>query len=154
MSSPRSIAHDSFSLERTYPASPERVFAAWASQSAKSQWFGEDDENTEEHTLDVRVGGREHISGKVPNGPTFELDAIYQDIVENERAVWSYDIHLDGRRISVSLASIEIFPAPGGATLVMTEHGAFLDGLDTNAQREEGTTQLLDKLGEHLAATA
>jgi hypothetical protein len=36
----------------------------------------------------------------------------------------------------------------------MTEHGAFLDGLDTNAQREEGTTQLLDKLGEHLAATA
>ena len=29
----------------------------------------------------------------------------------------------------------------------MTEQGAFLDGHDTNAQREHGTGELLDKLG-------
>ena len=32
----------------------------------------------------------------------------------------------------------------------MTEQGAFLDGLDTNAQRREGTEQLLGLLGRYL----
>lgn len=145
------VVHDSFALERTYPASPEQVFAAWATQPAKAQWFGETG-GTEEHTLDFEVGGREHLSGKIPDGPSFAYDAVYQDIVENERAVWSYDMHLDGRRISVSLATLEITGVPGGAKLVLTEHGAFLDSLDTNAQREEGTSEILDKLGEVLAA--
>jgi uncharacterized protein YndB with AHSA1/START domain len=150
-----SVVHDRFVIERTYPASPERVFAAWATQAAKSQWFGpEDDGSTDEHTLDFRVGGREHLAGKIPDGPSYDYDATYQDIVENERAVWSYDMQLDGRRISVSVATVEVTGVPGGTRLVLTEQGAFLDGLDTNAQREEGTAELLDKLGKVLAASA
>jgi uncharacterized protein YndB with AHSA1/START domain len=95
-----SVVHDTFVIERTYPAAPERVFAAWSTQAAKSQWFGgEHDGATEEHTLDFRVGGREHLSGKIPDGPTFTYDAVYQDIVDGERAVWAYDMHMDGRRI-------------------------------------------------------
>jgi hypothetical protein len=66
--------------------------------------------------------------------------------------VWSYEMHLDGRRISVSLATIEISSVPGGARLVLTEQGAYLDGLDTSAQREAGTVDLLDDLGKFLAA--
>jgi len=150
--SERSVDHASFTLERTYPAPPERVFAAWASQQAKSQWFGPDADDTGEHTLDFRVGGREHLSGAIPGGPTFTLDATYHDIVDHERVVWSYDIHLDGRRISVSLATVQISPVPGGATLILTEQAAFLDGLDTNGAREQGTVELLDKLGHYLAA--
>lgn len=150
--SEHSVNHASFTLERTYPASAERVFAAWATQEVKAQWFGPDEGATKEHTLDFRVGGREHMSGAIPNGPSFTLDAVYQDIVENERVVWSYEMQMNGRRISVSLATIEILPAPGGAKLVLTEQGAYLDGLDTNAQREEGTAELLDALGTFLAA--
>jgi uncharacterized protein YndB with AHSA1/START domain len=146
------VVHDTFVIERTYPASPERVFAAWSTQAVKSQWFGAGDDATEEHTLDFRVGGRERLSGKIPDGPTFDYDALYQDIVDGERVVWSYDMHLDGRRISVSVATVEITGVPGGARLVFTEQGAFLDGLDTSAQREEGTAEMLDKLGEVLAA--
>lgn len=147
-----SVVHDTFAIERTYQASPDRVFAAWATQAAKSQWFGGDGDGTEEHTLDFRVGGRERLSGKIPDGPTFDYDAVYQDIVDGERVVWSFDMHLDGRRISVSVATVEITGVPGGAKLVFTEQGAFLDGLDTRAQREEGTAEMLDKLGDVLAA--
>jgi uncharacterized protein YndB with AHSA1/START domain len=149
-----SVVHETFVIERTYPAAPERVFAAWSTQAAKSQWFGGPDDGNDEHTLDFRVGGREHLSGKIPDGPTFDYDALYQDIVENERVVWSYDMHLGGRRISVSVATIEITGVPGGAQLVLTEQGAFLDGLDTSAQREEGTAEILDKLGRILADSA
>jgi uncharacterized protein YndB with AHSA1/START domain len=32
----RSVTHGSFSVERTYPAAPQRVFAAWATLEAKT----------------------------------------------------------------------------------------------------------------------
>jgi uncharacterized protein YndB with AHSA1/START domain len=148
-----SVVHDSFSIERSYPVPPEKVFAAWATIDAKKQWFGNEDgiEPVGEQTLDFRVGGREHFSAKA-EGKVFDFDATYCDIVENERIVWTYDMHMDGRRISVSLATVAIAPTPGGSTLVMTEQGAFLDGLDTNEQRAEGTRAFLDALAAFLAS--
>jgi uncharacterized protein YndB with AHSA1/START domain len=143
----RSVTHSTFTLERSYDASPERVFAAWAESSAKTAWFpaGED------HALDFRVGGRESSSGEIQGKP-FTFDALYQDIVPNERIIYSYEMVIDNARLSVSLATIELKPTGGGTRLVLTEQGAFLDGLDDPAQREGGTKMLLDALGEHLAA--
>jgi uncharacterized protein YndB with AHSA1/START domain len=151
-----SVAHSTFVLDRTYPVSPERVFAAWASVEAKSQWFGDPDawEEPDAHTLDFRVGGSEHLRGSAPGGPVFRYDATFCDIVENERIVASYDMHMNEQRISVSLSTMELTPVPGGTRLVLTEQGAFLDGLDTNEQREQGTNEILDKLGAVLAAGA
>jgi len=148
-----SVVHDSFTLERTYPVAPERVFAAWTTIEAKAQWFGSEEgiEPVGAQTLDFRVGGREHFSAKA-EGKLFDFDATYYDIVENQRIVWSYDMRMDGQRISVSLATIELAAVPGGTTLVMTEQGAFLDGLDTNEQRREGTEQFLDNLAAYLGS--
>jgi uncharacterized protein YndB with AHSA1/START domain len=147
----RSVVHDSFAIERTYPVPPERVFAAWATLDAKSQWFGDEEiESIKEHTLDFRPGGREHVSG-VAGEMEFDLAATYHDIVPDSRIVWSYEMHLNGARISVSVGTVELTPVPGGTALVMTEQGAFLDGLDTNEQRRAGTEELLNSLGKYLA---
>jgi len=40
----RSAKHATFVIERTYAASPERVFSAFADPKAKARWFvGPDD---------------------------------------------------------------------------------------------------------------
>ncbi len=148
-----SAAHDSFTIERTYPATPDRVFAAWASHDAKSQWFGDAEGIAAgEHTLDFTVGGREHLAMKTPDGSTYTFDAVYQDIVDDERIVWCYDMTVDGRRMSVSLGTVQIAPVSGGTRLTMTEQGVYLDGLDTNEARRLGTEELLNGLGAYLSA--
>src|SRR5208337_4382879 len=70
---------------------------------------------------------------------------------QNERIVYSYEMWLDEKKISVSLATMQIKAAgPARATLKVTEQGAFLDGYDDGGSRERGTGFLLDKLGASL----
>ncbi|OLB73714.1 MAG: polyketide cyclase [Actinobacteria bacterium 13_2_20CM_2_71_6] len=149
--SDRSVTHDTFVIERTYDASPARVFAAWSDPKVKARWFvGPDEWLSSDHELDFRVGGRERVSGGTKDGPVFSFDARYQDIVPNERIVTTYDMHMDETRISVSLATVEFQPAGTGTRLVYTEQGAYLDGHDTPAQREHGTRDLLEALDTEL----
>ncbi len=153
----RSVVYGSFSIERAYPVPPQRVFDAWASQPIKDRWFGEGDDflaPTERYALDFRVGGSEILEGRFPDGRAFGYGAFYHDIVEDQRIVASYDVRVDGRRTSVSLMTVEFAAAAGGTRLVLTEQGAFLDGLDSNDQRQEGALDSLNKLGEYLLEPA
>lgn len=140
----RFVTHDTFVIERTYEASPARVFTAWADPAAKAKWFPKADE------FDFRVGGRESSQGGPPDGPIFTFDARYQEIVPNQRIVYSYTMDIDDTRISVSVTTVEFKHTETGTQLIYTEQGAFLDGHDTAAQREHGTKEMLDKLGKQL----
>lgn len=140
----RSVEHATFVVERTYRASPERAFAAWADPTAKARWFADSEASLE---LDFRVGGRERNRGTAPDGNAFRYEALYQDIVPAQRIVYTYDMHLQEMRISVSLATVEFTPvADNGTRLVFTEQGAFLDGHEFPARRAEGWGSLLDAL--------
>ncbi len=157
MTTEHSVAHGSFTIERTYAATPQRVFAAWASQAAKDLWYGAGDDflaSLDRYELDFRVGGLERLDGTLPNGRAFRYEAVYQDIIDDTRIIASYDVRIDGRRTSVSLMTVELLPTTGGTTLRMTEQGAFLDGLDSNEQRQLGAADSLDKLGAHLDSNA
>lgn len=147
----RSVTHDTFVIDRTYDASPARVFAAWATPEAKARWFvGPDEWEASDHELDFRVGGRERVSGGPEGGPVHTFNAVYMDIVSDQRIVSTYDMHMDETPISVSLATVEFRPEGAGTRLIYTEQGAFLDGYDTSTQREQGTRGLLDALGAEL----
>lgn len=143
-----SIVHGTFVIERKFAADPARVFRAWADPAIKQRWFGPSEDG--KGVFDFRVGGREHSGGKGPNGAFFSFDVLYQDIIPDNRIVYSYDMTMDGRRISVSVAAIELFPDGSGTRMQVTEHGAFLDGLDKMSEREQGTNWLMDQLAAEL----
>jgi uncharacterized protein YndB with AHSA1/START domain len=145
--SERSVEHATFVVERAYDAPLDRVFAAWSDPRAKVRWF---DGSEGEFELDFRVGGWERRRGTAPDGREYTFQALYQDIVPGRRIVYTYDMLLDGTRISVSVATAEFRPERDGTRLVFTEQGAFLDGHEMPARREQGMGSLLDSLGEWL----
>jgi uncharacterized protein YndB with AHSA1/START domain len=145
--SERSVEHATIVIERRYPAPPERTFAAWADVAAKARWMGVSEGGLE---LDFRVGGEERHRGTLPDGRVYTYEAVYQDIVRPRRILYTYEMHLDDSRISISLATVEFTPEHDGTRLVFTEQGAFLDGHEPPARRDEGMGSLLEALGEEL----
>ncbi len=154
----RSVIHDTFTLERTYPAAPSRVFAAFASEEAKNAWGDTGDlESADGQSgigaeFDFRPGGRERFGHKY-QGISYRYDALYYDIVPDQRIVYSYEMYADDARISVSVATIEFAKSGDGTALTWTEQGAYLDGIDGPEApdlRKGGTAEMLDGLTRYL----
>jgi uncharacterized protein YndB with AHSA1/START domain len=145
----RSTVHSTFALERTYEAAPARVWQTWADPAEKRRWFGPQAPAKAEHELEFRVGGLERMTVQSPGG-AYKFIARFQDIVEGERFVHTYEMYLDDARISVSVATVVLEAVGDGTKLTLTEQGVFLDGLDNPAEREHGTGELLNTLARYL----
>lgn len=150
----RSVAHGEFHLERVYDWPVTHVWEALTDPKAKSKWFAGPSRGWEllDRQMDIRVGGRERLRGRRDTGVVTTFEAIYQDVVPNARLVYCYQMLLDEKKISVSLATLELQSTGRGTRLKVTEQGAFLDGYEDAGARERGTAQLLDALGSSLAS--
>jgi uncharacterized protein YndB with AHSA1/START domain len=147
-----SVVHATFHLHRTYDAPVARVWRALTDEAAKQKWFCGPPGRWEllERRVDVRAGGSERLKGRWEGGVVSIFDATYHDVIPNERLVYTYEMHLNEKKISVSLATMQLKAEAGKTTLIVTEQGAFLDGYDDAGSREQGTGHLLDALGRSL----
>jgi len=148
-----SAVHGTFSIARELPHATERVYAAWSEPKAKAAWFsGPSGQWTPlEREMDFRVGGRERARGRWTSGVVTDFQAHYLDIVPLRRIVYAYNMHVDEKKISVSLATIQLETlGPKRTRMTVTEQGAFLDGYDDAGSRERGTGGLMDALTKSL----
>jgi len=147
------VSHDTFVIERTYDVPIAQTFRAWADPVLKARWFaGSADALGSGYELDFRIGGRELNRGGPPGGPVYTYESEFRDIVPEQRIVYTYEMHADQHRISVSVATVEFRSLGATTQLILTEQGVFLDGHDTVAQREEGTRSMLDSLASLLSS--
>ena len=149
-----SVVHSTITIERTYPVAPERVFKAWADPRQKRRWFAEGEGGSVlQYDLDFREGGRETARFRdEKSNAEFRNDGHYEDIVPGRRIVVAYTMSAGDRRISASLATVELRPQGEGTRLVFTEQAAFFDGADGPRMREQGWRELLDRLAAELQA--
>ncbi len=147
-----SVIHSTMTLERSYAASPERVFAAFADPAEKRRWFAE----SEHHDilafeLDFRLGGAERLQyrfkGNAPiKGMVLTAEGRHLDIVPNRRIVIAQSMSIGDAPFSAVLATFEIEPSGQGAKLLLTHQGAYFNGADGPERREQGWRALLDRL--------
>jgi uncharacterized protein YndB with AHSA1/START domain len=144
--SDHSVKHSTFTLERSYAASPAAVFAAWSDRDTKAKWLAAEDSR---YALDFRVGGTEAVHGG--DGVDLVARSEYHDIVPDERIVYTTDLFTDEVLSTVSLTTVRFARDGDGTRLVLTEQGTFLDDQEQPEWREQGTGDWLDALGRQVA---
>jgi uncharacterized protein YndB with AHSA1/START domain len=151
--SDRSVTHDTIAIERTFNASPARVFAAWASSKARARWAVPRDEwESAEESDDFRIEGREVRRFGPKGDPRYRCVTNYLDIVPDQRIVMAGTMFAAELPISCSLATVEFLEHGRATRMIYTEQAAFLDGRDTPQSRRQGWGTNLDKLDAYLSA--
>jgi uncharacterized protein YndB with AHSA1/START domain len=141
------VAHKTFVIERELPASPKHAFRFWSDQELKRAWNDcHPDWITLEDSFDFRVGGIEAKRWRMPDGAELAFRADYFDIVAGERIIYGFEMSHGGKRISASLATIELLPEAGQTRMRFTEQLAFLGNAEAMAARISGTETGFDRL--------
>jgi uncharacterized protein YndB with AHSA1/START domain len=153
----QSVIHNTFGFERSYPTSPERVFAAFSDPAKKRRWYAESaTHEIVDFAMDFRVGGIERSSYRLGERTPFKgvllnNDTVFQDIVPNRRIVLASTMTLGDKRISSILATFEFLPTEKGTDLLFTHQGAFFEGSDGPQMREAGWRTLFGQLEKELS---
>ena len=126
----------SLTLKRRLNAAPEKVFAAWTKPETLARWFGPIECTSIEARIDLKVGGRYHITMIVPG-----------EIVPNEKLVFTWHWKTTPER--ESLVTVTLKP-DGDGTLLTLLHEMFFDE-DARDRHSKGWTGTLDKLEKLLA---
>lgn len=133
-------------LERTFQASPERVFDAWVDPELLRMWWAaQPDWTSPAAEVDAREGGRYSLSMQEPDGGTVHTVAgEYREVERPSRLVYTWawqDADADGNE---SLVTVE-FHDEGGATRVVLTHTGFVKE-ESRQNHEHGWIGCLDNL--------
>lgn len=147
--------HTTFTIERSLPGGPRHAFRFWADPELKRAWNDcHVDWTVLEDRFDFRVGGDEVKRWRMPGDRELAFCARYFDIEPARRILYAFDMSMGTARQSVSLATIELFPASEGTRMLFTEQIAFLGGEEGLKSRIAGTAEGFDRLVEVAASRA
>lgn len=146
---------NTFTIERDIAAPPALVYMAWAQGDAKAAWFvGPSSWTPLIREFDFREGGSERVKGRFEDGKVSDFQCRYHDIVPESRITYTYDMFVNDKRISVSLATIELVPSAKGTLLKVTEQLVHFDGYPTPEDREVGTRYLIEMAANYIESQA
>jgi uncharacterized protein YndB with AHSA1/START domain len=150
-----SVARDTLVLERTYRASPDRVFRAWEDVKARARWskpFPEMDLVYDRH--DFRVGGADVYRCGLDGVFNWAAEIQYLDIVRGKRLIYSERMAEDGKPQSSALITVELF-ARGKETLqIVSIHILTLDGSSMLEGYAGSWNPVLDNIAAELEQVA
>jgi uncharacterized protein YndB with AHSA1/START domain len=144
---PAPLAKPSLTLTRHLTAAPDRVYAAWTEPEKIARWFGPEKIDVLIAETDARVGGKFHIVMRGQDGEEHDVSGIYQQVVPNEKLVFSWAWRTTPERQS----QVTVLIKPDGAGSLLTLiHEHFFDAAARD-RHSQGWSSSLDKLERYLA---
>jgi uncharacterized protein YndB with AHSA1/START domain len=106
----------SLTMKRRLKATPAEVWRAWTDPKLLTRWFGPENVETIEAELDPQVGGVYRIVMLENTGQSHQVSGSYQEVVENERLVFSWSWVTTPERVSRVIVTLK----PEGDETILT----------------------------------
>jgi uncharacterized protein YndB with AHSA1/START domain len=135
-------------IERTFAASPEKVFDAWTSPEVMRRWFHcAPDWDTPEAEVDLRVGGKVRVVMRMPDGTRTGAHGEFVVIDRPRRLVmtWTFDDDPSNDQ----LMELSFSEAEGSTTVLMVNSRISTD--ERRDAQDVGWHGCLDELERALA---
>jgi uncharacterized protein YndB with AHSA1/START domain len=132
----------SLTLKRRLNAPAEKVYAAWTDPKQLVRWFGPDSGPVTRAETDLRVGGKYVVIFHTEDGEEHYVSGTYQEVVPNEKLVFSWAWRSTPER--ESLVTVTIKPDGDGVILTLL-HERFFDQ-EARDRHEFGWTGSMNKL--------
>jgi uncharacterized protein YndB with AHSA1/START domain len=146
------LAHATLVMERTYSASPARVFAAWADVEARKRWSAPTENiRIEYEAADFREGGRDVSRCIEPGNADYVATVTYLDIRKDQRIVFTEDVVHGNKRVSAALISMALAPTSDATHLTLTMQIVSFDDAGMEAGYQFGWNAALDNLAKEFA---
>lgn len=143
----RQVAHETLTFERTYEASPKRVFAAFADVKVRERWSAPSDTAAVVYSqANFAIGGEDVFRCGGKDDLRFSGKVRYEDIIDDQRIIFAETISTGGKLLSVSLVTWELLPVKQGTRVIVTDQLTALDGADMAAGTRLGMNAALDNL--------
>jgi uncharacterized protein YndB with AHSA1/START domain len=142
--------HATFTLEHSYPAPVERVFSEFADPVVRARWSALSEDVLIYDEADFRVGGKDIFRCGPKGDPKFRGETRYFLILPNERVVSSETLDMDGRRLAISLTTLDFESKEDATILTITVQMISLVGADMIRGYESGNKSALENLAKHL----
>ena len=143
--------HATITLERSYPAPLEWVFAEFADPVARARWSAPSEDALIYDEADFRIGGKDVFRCGPKGDPKFRGETHYLFIVPNGRVVSSETLDMDGQRLAVSLTTLDFEPTKDATNLTVTVQLVSFVGSGMIHGYESGNKSALENLSKHLS---
>jgi uncharacterized protein YndB with AHSA1/START domain len=151
-------------LEKTYDATPEKVWQAWTDPELLKQWWGPDNVTIPECEVDLRVGGKFYIvmeAGEAMGpykGTKWPMLAEFTAVVPHSDLSYTAQAWTEGQskeETTIDQTTEITFSQENGKTKVKVTATIYKTGSKAKMAAEGmqyGFTQQLEKLGKFLTA--
>ncbi len=148
------MANDDLSLtaSRTFVASPQSVFSAWADPNGLRSWWEPGGTTVESTQIDLRVGGLYRIKSTAPQrNLTIVISGVYQDVNTPHSLVytWTWQEADDTLLVKDSLVTVN-FNTLDTQTQIVLVHTGFPSLLVRN-RHVDGWQQTLESFDSYLS---
>ena len=146
------VTHGTVIVERTFSATPARVFAAWSDPKQRQQWdIPSEGWVVAEYRHDFRIGGEEYNRFGPKESPQYIVTGTYLDIVPDQRIVSAGTMHFGDLRSSSTLFTLELTATASGTRVKMTDQSVYYGGGEEASDRNEGWNEIADRLERFLS---
>lgn len=134
-------------MERTYRASPARVFAAWSNPEARKEWGRPSPEVIIVYDrADFRVGGVDDSRCGTPDDLRFRAVVRYMEIEQDRRIIFAEHVTESGAARAAALITVDLEAVDAATKLTLTLQISSIDGPEMLQGYRQGWEPSLDNL--------